>query len=419
MFGIYEEELHHWLSTLGLTEFWSQTILGFSSVLIIILFSIIAFVIARRFLVHGLKSIAEKTKTQWDDILFEKKVFNRLAYLAPAIVVYAFIPYLLNNFPGIAKKLQGATTIFMVVIALLVISSFLNAVYDIYQRFEISKSKPIKSYLQVLKILIICIGIIIIISVLIGKSPLYILGGLGLFSAVLILVFRDPILGFVGGIQLSGNDMVRPGDWISMPKFGADGTVTDISLTTVKVQNWDKTITTIPTYSLVSDAFQNWRGMEESGGRRIKRSFFINMNSVKFCDQPMLGRFSKIELLKDYIAEKQEELDQYNQSMQIDESEIVNGRRQTNLGVLRAYLKAYLNNYPVVNTDMTLLVRQLQPTATGIPIEIYAFSKVQAWAEFEDIQSDIFDHVLAVIPQFELQVFQNPSGADFKKVIGG
>jgi miniconductance mechanosensitive channel len=280
----------------------------------------------------------------------------------------------------------------------------------------VSKSKPIKGYLQVFKIVLFIIGGIFVVSMLIGRSPVYLLGGLGAFSAVLLLIFRDPILGLVGGIQMSVNDMVRPGDWIVMEKSGADGMVTDISLTTVKVQNWDKTITTIPTYSLVSESFVNWRGMEESGGRRIKRSINIDMNSVKFASPEQLEKLKKIHLVTQYLNDKEKELALYNETNKIDDEVLVNGRRQTNLGVFRAYISAYLKSNPNISQEMTFLVRQLQPGASGIPIEIYVFSKVQAWALYEGIQSDIFDHLLATVPEFGLQVFQNPSGADFRKL---
>jgi miniconductance mechanosensitive channel len=241
------------------------------------------------------------------------------------------------------------------------------------------------------------------------------LGGLGAFSAVLLLIFKDPILGFVGGIQLSANDMVRHGDWISMPKYGADGTVLEISLTTVKVQNFDNTITTLPTYSLVSESFQNYRGMKESGVRRIKRSISIDMSSVQFCTREMLDRFRRIDILKDYIDSTQTELEKYNRENQIDNSVFVNGRRQTNIGVFRAYLEEYLAHHPMVHSDSDQLVRQLQPTSIGIPIEIYAFIRETGFTRYERIQSDIFDHILAIIPQFDLRVFQSPTGEDLRQ----
>jgi miniconductance mechanosensitive channel len=238
------------------------------------------------------------------------------------------------------------------------------------------------------------------------------IGGLGAFSAVLMLIFKDPILGFVGGIQLSVNKMLAPGDWISMPKFDADGTVIDISLTTVKVQNWDKSISMIPTYSLISDSFRNWKGMEESDGRRIKRWINIDVKSIRFCTPEMLQKFEKIEYLTYYIQHKQKELEEYNASRNVDNSIMVNGRRQTNIGVFRAYLVEYLRNHPNINPEMTLMVRQLQPTEKGLPIEIYGFSKIKAWEQYEAIQSDIFDHVLAVVPEFDLRIFQNRTGDD-------
>ncbi len=370
-----------------------------------------------KYLVLGLaRRISRRSSTTWDDALYTKRVFHKALLFVPGLLLSSIAPYTLDEFPSALAWVMKATQIYMVFVTLATVNAFLNALYEIYQGFEVSKSKPIKGYLQVVKIIFVVVGVIIVISMFLGKSPVFLLGGLGAFSAVLLLVFKDPILGFVAGIQISANDMVRPGDWIVMGKSGADGVVTDISLTTVKVQNWDKTITTIPTYSLVSESFVNWRGMEESGGRRIKRSINIDMNSVKFCSPEMLEKFQKISLVKDYIQEMEKVLDDYNNIQGIDDSVLVNGRRQTNLGVFRAYFEAYLRNNPNIRQDMTFLVRQLQPAESGIPIEIYVFSKEQEWAVYENIQSDIFDHILASVPEFELQVFQNPSGADFRKL---
>lgn len=369
-----------------------------------------------KYLVLGLaRRISRRSSTTWDDALYTKRVFHKAVLFVPGLLLSSIAPYTLNEFPSALTWVLNVTQIYMVFVTLATVNAFLNALYEIYQGFEVSKSKPIKGYLQVVKIIFVVIGVIIVISMLLGKSPVFLLGGLGAFSAVLLLVFKDPILGFVAGIQISANDMVRPGDWIVMGKSGADGVVTDISLTTVKVQNWDKTITTIPTYSLVSESFVNWRGMEESGGRRIKRSINIDMNSVKFCSPEMLEKFQKISLVKDYIHGMEKVLEDYNINQGIDDSVLVNGRRQTNLGVFRAYFEAYLRNNPNIRQDMTFLVRQLQPVESGIPIEIYVFSKEQEWGVYENIQSDIFDHILASIPEFELQVFQNPTGADFKR----
>jgi miniconductance mechanosensitive channel len=270
--------------------------------------------------------------------------------------------------------------------------------------------------LQVVKIVVgIAVGIYIF-SALMNRSPVVLLGGLGAMTAVLLLIFKDTILGFVASIQLTGNDMIRMGDWISMPKYGADGDVIDLTLTTVKVQNWDKTITTIPTYALVSQSFQNWRGMDESGGRRIKRALNIDMSSITFCTDEMVDRFRRFRILGNYIAEKEKEITAWNNTQSVSEEELVNGRRMTNVGTFRAYVTEYLRNHPMVKQDMTCMVRQLKPGEDGLPIEIYAFSSDQRWVQYEGIQADIFDHILAVLPQFGLRIFQNPTGADFRKL---
>jgi miniconductance mechanosensitive channel len=305
----------------------------------------------------------------------------------------------------------------MIIISLLVINSILLSFNEIYKSLPVAKNRPIKGYVQVVQILLYSIAIILIISILRGKPATGLLASLGAMAAVLILVFKDTILGFVASIQLSANKMVQIGDWISMPKHNADGTVTEITLNTVKVQNWDRTISTIPTYALVSDSFGNWRGMEESGGRRIKRHISIDMKSVKFCTPEMLTRFKKINSLKEYIEKTENEIEKFNEENNIDNEIVVNGRRMTNLGTFRKYLEAYLRNHPMIHNDMTFLVRQLQPTEKGIPLEIYVFGKDQRWGYYESIQADIFDHILAVIPEFDLRIFQNPSGEDFKSLI--
>jgi miniconductance mechanosensitive channel len=372
--------------------------------------------ISKKIILRVLRIITRRTKTFWDDVLLERKVFNKLSHLVPALVVYMVAPAALINYPVWLKVTQAGMGIFMLLILLMVINAFLTALLDIYQNYEISKVKSIKGYVQVARIIAYFIIIILVIAILIGKSPLLLITGLGAFAAVLLLIFKDTILGLVGSIQLSANDMVRPGDWITMPAYGADGTVTDIGLTTVKVQNWDKTISTIPTYALVSNSFQNWRGMEESGGRRIKRSIRIDMNSVRFCTTSMLEEFRKIHILREYIDRKEEELNAHNARHGIDQSVVVNGRRQTNLGVFRAYLERYLRNNPNIRQDMTFLVRHLEPQENGIPMEIYVFSQVQEWEGYERIQADIFDHVLASIGHFGLRVFQNPTGEDMRSI---
>jgi miniconductance mechanosensitive channel len=409
--------IHDWLIGIGFDENSAMLMKGVIIVLGIFILSYIVFLIARRIIVQVLHEIAKRTETTWDDIMVERRVFHRLAYLAPAILIHSLMPSMMVNYETWTLLLQGALKIYMVLIIIIVLDAFFSSMIEIYQNYEISKFKPIKGYIQIMKIIIYLISGIIIISILINKSPVYLLTGLGAISAVLMLIFKDTLLGFVASIQLSSNDMLRPGDWITINKFGADGTVVDINLTTVKIENFDKTITTVPTYSMISDAFQNWRGMQESGVRRIKRSIIINMNSVKFCTPEMLEAFKKIQLINDYITDTQVILEENNAFNNIDDSIVVNGRRQTNLGVFRAYLQAYLNDNENLSKENTIIVRQLQPTEKGLPIEIYAFSNILEWDKYEDLISNIFDHIFAVVPQFELQIFQNPSGSDFKSLI--
>lgn len=385
-------------------------------ILIILLLAALADIVTRKIILDIISRIVRRTSTTWDDIIFKKKVFNRLSHLAPAIILFYSAGFILGNYETLMNIIQTMIKIYMIVVTLMVITSFVSALHEIYQTIPISKDRPIKGYIQVVMIILYIIAIILILSQIIGKSPVHILTGIGALAAVLILVFKDTILGFVASIQLSANNMVRIGDWISLPKHNADGTVIEMTLNTVKVQNWDKTISTVPTYALVSESFGNWRGMEESGGRRIKRHINIDMRSVKFCTPEMIEKFKRIIYLRDYIEEKQQEIKKFNRDNKIDERIIVNGRRMTNLGTFRKYLEMYLKNHPMIHTDMTFLVRHLQPGETGIPIEIYVFSKDQQWVNYESIQADIFDHILAVIPEFELVPFQNPSGDDIRSL---
>ncbi|HKK11008.1 MAG TPA: mechanosensitive ion channel domain-containing protein, partial [Bacteroidales bacterium] len=330
----------------------------------------------------------------------------------------AFIPDIFKGYEWWINFSQSLVNIYIIITILLTLDAFLNSFTDIYQGFQIAKTKPIKGYVQILKVIFYFLGSIFIISTIVGKSATGILTGLGAVTAILLFVFKDPILGFIGSIQLSANDMVRPDDWIAVEKHKADGVVIDMNLTSVKVQNWDMTITNIPTYSLVSDSFINWRGMEESGGRRIMRSVNLDMKSIRFSTPEMIEKFKRIRILKEYIEKKEKEISEYNKQHDIDTSEIVNLRRQTNVGVFRMYLLEYLKNHPDVNQDMIIQVRQLPPTEKGLPMEIYCFSAKQAWVEYEKVQAEIFDHILTVIPEFGLSVFQNPSGEDFRKHFG-
>lgn len=412
------KQLNEWLisffENLNISSNWAIAFGTTISVIVLILSALIAQFLVRVILLSLIHRLFKKTKTEWDDYLIERKVFSALAHLPSAFMIYAV--YNFSEVPQVTYALSVISRIYFVVIFTMAAVRFANVVNDIYQTTPYASTRPIKGYIQLLQILIIFMAVIFGIAILIDKSPLGIFAGLGAMAAVLLLIFKDSILGFVASIQLSANKMLKPGDWIEMPGHRADGTVIDISLTTVKVQNWDKTITTIPTYALVSESFNNWAGMEESGGRRIKRSINIDMKSVHFADEKLLEKLSHFYLLKDYIADKQKEIKEFNLKLNVQEGDIFNGRRQTNLGIFRYYLNAYLKQNPNIHQEMTFLVRHLQPTETGLPIEIYVFSKDQRWANYEGIQADIFDHVLAILPEFELRVYQNPSGYDITQL---
>jgi len=411
------EMIKDWFISMGLAYDYAVLLKTIIIIGLIILMAWLANFVTRRLLLVYIGRWIKKSKIVWDDYLLEAKVLERLANYAPALVIYHTVPAALANYPDTVVVIQAAISVVMILLAVLVIDALLNAFYKIYNTFPISKDVNIRGYLQIIKIVVYFIGVILILSVLLGKSPLVFLGGLGAMAAVLILVFQDTILGFVASIQLSANNMVKVGDWIEMPSRNADGDVIEITLNTVKVSNWDRTITTIPTYALVKESFYNWRGMAESGGRRIKRSINIDMNSVRFCSPEMLDKFSRVRILQEYILEKEEEMRRYNEEHDIDESVVVNKRRQTNIGVFRKYIELYLKNHPNIKHDMIFMVRHLQPGPTGIPIEVYGFSKEQAWPVYESIQADIFDHILSVIPEFDLRVFQNPTGEDFRNLV--
>ena len=408
------DQLVNWLIGLGLGEGMAPVVARVIAVILMAGAAYLANLVAKQLLLRIIKNLVERTKTVWDDILLKRKVFNRLSHLAPALVIYAMAAFVGQGSPTVIATIQRVAMVYMAVVGLLVLDASLTAVIDIYRTFELARRRPIRGFVQAAKVILFLVGGIIIVSVIMGKSPGLLLGGLGAMTAVFMLIFKDSILGLVAGIQLSANQMLHIGDWIEMPKYGADGDVIDISLTTVKVQNWDKTITAIPTYALISDYFKNWRGMSESGGRRIKRSIHIDMASIKFCNQAMLDKFKRFKCIREYVEQKLQAINEHNTAEGVDESDLVNGRHLTNVGTFRAYVAAYLRNHSKVHQGMTFLVRHLQPTAEGLPIEIYVFSNDQVWANYEAIQADIFDHILAVVPEFELRVFQNPTGADFR-----
>jgi miniconductance mechanosensitive channel len=408
-----------WVEGFGMGDGITDTVVIGSFVVVVAILCFVAHWITQRLIVGGTARIAKVSKTSWDDVLVERKVFSRLAQIAPAVVVYGAAWLVMADSSGLYPFIRSAVFVYLTVVFVLTADAFLNAVHEIYRTGDKGQKVPIKGFIQVLKIVLYFAGGISVLSIVLQKSPFVFLGGLGAMTAVLMLVFKDSILGLVAGVQMATNDMVRPGDWIEMPAYGADGDVLEVSLTTVKVQNWDKTVSTIPTHAMVSNSFKNWRGMTEAEGRRIKRSISLDMNTIQFCSQEMLERFRKISVLKEYLESRQSEIEEHNKVLGVDASMVVNGRRMTNLGTFRAYVLAYLRSHPMIHQDMTLLVRQLAPSETGIPIEIYVFSTDKVWANYEAIQADIFDHLLAVIPEFGLRVFQNPSGRDFAALVSG
>lgn len=410
--------LHDYFLQLGLNEFYSEMF----SILIMVLGSIIVgFIIdriVRNILMQGFHQLANRTKTDWDDLLIEKNVLAAVAHLAPILFIFYCMPRIFEDYERWHDNFLRFSELFLVIFSMIIIFRILNVVREILGRVDIFKDKPIDSFIQLAKIIIGLIIGILALSILADRSIMYFLGGIGAVSAVLILVFKDTILGFIASIQLSANDMIRVGDWVQMDKYGADGNVQKINLTTVKVQNWDKTITTVPTYSFIADSFKNWRGMEETGARRIARSINIDQHTIKFCTPEMLERFKKIHILQGYVEEKEEEIKKYNAERKIDTGQVSNGRRMTNLGTFRAYLFRYLKNHPKIDQNLTILVRQLPPTENGLPLQIYAFCNDIAWANYEAVQADIFDHALAVIEQFDLKIFQSPSGTNFQNLTG-
>lgn len=394
--------LQNWFSADGVAP-------AASRVLLVLLSAFVSFFVARTVLLRWIGGLIRSTSTVLDDALLDRDVLRRVALLSPLVVVYYAVHTMAGPDSGLLQVVNAA----MAVVVLLIAGASINAFQDAISGYDARTEVPIKSYVQVAKILVYIFGVLITIALLTGKSPWVLLSGVGALMAVLILVFRDTILSLVASFTIASNRLVKVGDWIESPAFGADGDVIDIALHTIKVQNWDKTITTIPTYKLVETSFRNWRGMQDSGGRRIMRSIHLDMNTFSFCDDDMLRRFERFEVIADYVRQLRTELETDNSQRGTDLSELVNGRRMTNVGTFRAYVAAYLRSHPDIHQDMTFLVRQLAPTPQGLPLQIYVFTNTIVWAEYEGIQSDIFDHLLAVVPQFDLRVFQEPTGTDF------
>lgn len=400
--------LKTWLISLGINATYADWIKLAVVFTLIALFAWIANFVAKRIILTVLLHIAKRSETLWDDILIERKVFHKLAHLAPALVIYYSVQLPLADYPGWLTFIQKASMIYMVVVSLASLLAFIDSAHDIYQTLPMSKTRTIKGYLQVVKIILYTIAIIFVLHIIFEFNLGSFFTGLGAMTAVLMFIFKDTILGLVASIQLSANDMLRPGDWIEMPSRKADGVVQDINLTTVKVQNWDKTVTTIPTYTLVSDSFTNWRGMEESEGRRIKKSINIDMKSVKFYPDEMLAK-----LEKNTVVAKNFDVKKYvSEAIVANEAGNDAHRTMTNLGLFRAYLESYLKGIALIHPDMTQLVHYLQPGEFGLPLEMVAFSKEKAGIPYEKLQCDIYDHILAMLPLFELRVFQRPTSED-------
>ena len=377
----------------------------FVKYLIAIIFAYILFLITKKIVLKTISKIFEKTSTTLDDVLINKNVFSKLPYLIPLVFLYS-----LRDLLPIFKIIDRLFLSLIAIIILISLNALINAVNDVYRKTRFHEKLNIKSYIQLTKLFINVVGIIIITAIIAGKSPVYFLSGLGALTAVLILVFKDTILSLVSSIQITSNNLFKVGDWIEAPQFGADGNVIDIALHSVKVQNWDKTISVIPTNKLINSSFKNWKGMSDSGGRRIKRSIKINMKSIKFCSNEMIEKYKSIDLIKKYINEKMENISFHNSEKNIDQNDLLNGRSLTNVGTFRAYIELYLKNHSKIHKKMTFLIRQLAPQSDGLPIEIYVFSSDTNWVNYESIQSDIFDHLLAILPEFELEIFQNISG---------
>ena len=369
----------------------------------------VAHLLARRVLLRAMSHLIQASSTKLDDVLLHQGVLNRAALLLPVLVFY----YGAEGLPGSTETALQVVNAALLMVVLLVAGAAVGALQEATADYDARTEVPIKSYAQIFKIVLYVIGGLMTVAVLTGRSPWVLLSGVGAVMAVVILVFRDTLLSLTASFTIASNRLVKVGDWIEVPTFGADGDVIDIALHTVKVQNWDKTITTIPTHKLVDVSFKNWRGMQDSGGRRIKRAIHIDMNSIRFCDAEMLQRFERFELIRHYLDSRQKEVEEHNAESRVDASELVNGRRLTNVGTFRAYVAAYLRSHPRIRQDMTFLIRQLAPAAQGLPLEIYVFTNTTVWADYEGIQSDIFDHLLAVVPRFGLRVYQEPAGSDF------
>ncbi|QXP70017.1 mechanosensitive ion channel [Polaribacter sp. R2A056_3_33] len=406
-------QLYDYLVNTGIPETYAAYINMFALLITVLVLTFLIDYIIRKILVQLFSQFASKSKTNFDDILVKNKVPRNIAHIVPLIFALECVPFVFFDFQYIENIIQKSLEVFTIVLVLWIVRSFLNSLKDYFKTLPNLKDKPIDSYIQVFMIFAWAIGILSAFAIITGIEFIKFITTIGAASAVIILIFKDTILGFVASIQVSINDMVRIGDWITFEKYGADGDVIEINLSTVKVQNFDKTITTIPTYALISDSFKNWRGMTNSGGRRIKRSLNINLESIHYLSTQEVEDFKKIQSISAYLESRQADIDAYNEKNNINKELLLNGRNLTNIGVFRKYIETYIENHSGTNKDMMIMVRQMPPETQGIPIEIYAFSSDKRWKNYEYIMSDIFDHVIAAVPYFNLQVFELPSNSSF------
>lgn len=410
-----EEWIERLLTEGGVSEIFAPALRLFILLIALIIVAGILFWITRRMIIQSLYKFFKHTTITWDDAFVEYRVFDSLAHIVPAVIIRIFAQIIFKDFEQLLPWVIRLTDAYLIIVGMMIVLSFSKVAEYGLSRSPIFVNKPIASYFQLIRIVLYIAVSILVLSVVIGKSPLVLLSAFGAMTAILLLIFKDTILGLVASVQISSNDMVRVGDWVEMPKFNADGDVIAINLNTVKVKNWDKTVTTIPTYYFITDSFKNWRGMQESGGRRIKRAIHLNVQTIKFVDPQTREHYKKYYLLTDYIGQRQREIEKFNAENNFDTSILINGRRMTNIGVFRRYIECYLKQHAQIRQDMTLLVRQLPMEDRGIPIEVYCFTKTINWGEYEAIQADIFDHLLAAASFFDLTVFQQPSGSDISE----
>ncbi|MEY3050374.1 MAG: hypothetical protein RLY31_159 [Bacteroidota bacterium] len=417
-------DLSHWedwverlLHGAGVMEAWLPYLRLLIFVVTLTILAVAGYFLTKRILLHYLYKVFQKSPIRWDDLLAEHRTFDNLAHIVPALLIRTLAPVLFDDFTDAVPLVVKLTDSYLAIVGMTVVLALLKVGELSLSSIDSFRDKPLSSYFQLVRIILYIVTLVFVLSILLEKSPLYFLSAFGAMTAILLLIFKDTILGLVASVQISANDMVRVGDWVEMPKFHADGDVVAINLHTVKVRNWDKTITSIPTYHFITDSFKNWRGMVQSGGRRIKRSFYIHAHSVRFLSPERRHDFKSYQLVREFLEQRQQEINAYNQSHNIDTSVLINGRRMTNIGVFRKYLETYLRQHPAIRQDMTVMVRQLAPESRGIPMEIYCFTNTTAWLEYESIQADVFDHVFAAIPFFDLDLFQETGSRDITEAV--